>query len=191
MTERRVSDKHEDHQLVQAAQADLRQFTMLYDRYFPRVYRYIAARVHDRATAEDLTSRVFLAGLENLHRYRSNAPFAAWLFTIAHNTIVSHFRRERTSLSYDEALDSPTSDNEPLEQVEQAEELAHLRRLLSQLNPDDVELLTLRFAAGLTYHEIARVLGRSKGAVKMAIHRLLKRLKKQYQGEIYLGEKAQ
>lgn len=178
MIDRDSVEVREEHRLVQAAQADPHQFIPLYDRYFKRIYHYVLARVGDTQTAEDLTAQVFLKCLESLPRYRPDAPFAAWLFTIARHTVISHYRRERPSSSYDDEPANTARDEVP-EWVEAGEELARLRELLAELEEDERELLRLRFAAGLTYREIAAMQGRSRGAVKMAAHRLLRRLQRE------------
>ncbi|MEO0249985.1 MAG: sigma-70 family RNA polymerase sigma factor [candidate division WOR-3 bacterium] len=171
--------EQEEYRLIRAAQEDLRQFAPLYEQYLDRIYRYIAARVGDGTMAEDLTSEVFLKALENLSRYRPSAPFAAWIFTIAHHTVASHFRQRPVMIGYHEPFfDRASSGNVfPPQREGPDDDLAQLHQLLARLDEEDRELLRLRFAGGLTYREAAMVLGRSPGAVKMATHRLLQRLR--------------
>ena len=184
MSETKALAQQEERRLVQAAQVDLRQFAALYDVYVGRIYRYVAARVCDETVAQDLTSQVFLSALENLPRYRPDGPFAAWLFAIARHRVISYFRRQRPATSYDDLFQSPSvGSSEPVGQVEQEDSLARLRLLLHKLDGNELELLRLHFAAGLTYGEAAAVLGRSEGAVKMAVHRLLRRLQRQMEDE--------
>ncbi|MEW6568113.1 MAG: sigma-70 family RNA polymerase sigma factor [Chloroflexota bacterium] len=180
VTEAHAGD-HAEERLVRAAQADLRHFAPLYHRYVGRIYRYIAARVQDRSAAEDLTSEVFLSVLENLQAYRPNSAFGAWIFTIARNSVVSHHRQAQPLGSLDE-------DNVPWLAADRREgpgrwgdrdDLDLLAQALRGLDDGDRELLSLRFAGGLTYREVAKILGRTPGSVKMAIHRLLHRLERQ------------
>jgi DNA-directed RNA polymerase specialized sigma24 family protein len=80
--------------LVEAAQKDPAKFEALYELHFERVYAFVASRVRDRATAEDVTSDVFHKGLANLRSYQwRGVPFAAWLLRIAANAIVDHAKR--------------------------------------------------------------------------------------------------
>src|SRR5690349_21725435 len=84
----------EEHLLVEAAQSDPARFDALYELHFERVYGFIAARVHDRATAEDLTSEVFCKALANLKSYEwRGVPFVAWLLRIAGNAIIDRSQR--------------------------------------------------------------------------------------------------
>jgi len=165
----------EDASLVRAAQWDPAAFAPLYRRYVTPVYRYLYSRVGHAAQAEDLTAQVFTEALEGLHGYREEGNFAGWLFTIARHKVTDHYRRQRAQVPLNEALDSSARDD-PLTHVVQDERLQRLAALVTPLDEDQQELLRLRFAAGLTYAEIGRLLGRSEAAVKMAVHRLLRRL---------------
>lgn len=122
-----------------------------------------------------MTAQVFLEALEGLPRYRDRGNFAAWLFTIARRRAVDHYRR-RQPLPLDEALD-PSDDTDLQAHVIEHETLDRLQTLIAQLTDDQRELLRLRFAAGLTFGQIGRTLGRRAAAVKMAVHRLLEQLR--------------
>lgn len=166
----------EDASLVRAAQRNSAAFAALYRRYVTAIYRYIYSRVGHAAQAEDLTAQVFTEALEGLHRYREEGNFAAWLFTIAHHKITDHYRRQRPRVPLNEALDRPAQGDDPLTHVVQDEALQRLGALVTQLDEEQQELLRLRFAAGLTYGEIGKLVGRSEAAVKMVVYRLLRRL---------------
>src|SRR5215813_4816161 len=90
-----VSENLDEVRIMQAARSDLAHFAPLYDRYAPRIYSYCLRRVRNREEAEDLTSLVFTRALNALPEYRGGAV-VTWLFRIAHNTVVSHFRANRT-----------------------------------------------------------------------------------------------
>lgn len=152
-------------------------FVALYRRHVTAIYSYIYSRVGDRADAEDLTEQVFTEALEGLARYEERGQGAAWLFTIARRRVVDHYRARREELPFDEALDSPLDRLGPEAEVAQRERLAQLGRLVSDLDEEQRELLQLRFVAELSYRDIGEVLGRSEGAVKKAIYRLLDQLR--------------
>lgn len=149
----------------------------LYHRYVRPIYRYAYSRVGNHHDAEDITEQVFIDALDALHRYEEKGRAAAWLFTIARRRIADFHRGRREHLTFDEALDTPADQPHPESQVSHREQLAHLQRLLATLDDDRLELLRLRFAADLTYGEIGQVLDKSEAAVKMAVHRLLDRLR--------------
>jgi RNA polymerase sigma-70 factor (ECF subfamily) len=173
----------DDAGLVEAAQEDFDAFAILYRRYVNRVYRYIYSRVGAKADAEDLTAQVFLEALEGLDGYREQGTFSAWLFTIAHRRLVDHYRRRRlATFPLDEDRDSRTTSSNPLAKIVQEERLQRLAALMPRLGEKQQEMLRLRFAAGLTYGEMATVLGSTEGAVTMAVHRLLRWLKAELEG---------
>jgi RNA polymerase sigma-70 factor (ECF subfamily) len=169
----------EEADLVSAAQQDPAAFAGLYRRYVTPVYRYLYSRAGSPADAEDLTEQVFLEALESLGRYRQTGPFAAWLFTIARRRAIDALRRRRPEAPLGEQVPDPQAPPDPLAQVIRGEESRRLQALLAGLDEADQELLRLRFAAGLGFGEMARVLRRSEAAVKMKLYRLLRRLESQ------------
>ena len=152
-------------------------FTQLYRRNVTPVYSYVYSRGGSRADAEDLTEQTFTEALEGLERYEEQGKARAWLFTIAHRRVIDHYRSRREELPFDEALDSPINIPGPEAAVIRREQLAQLSQLVADLDEEKRELLQLRFVAELTYQEIGEVVGRSEGAVKKAIYRLLDRLR--------------
>jgi len=178
---RALASADEDASLVKAAQRDPAAFATLYRRYVTRIYRYIYSRLGNVADAEDLTALVFTEALEGLHRYREHGNFAAWLFTIASHKVTDYYRRQHPNLPLNGALDNLADGTDPTAHVVQEEALRRLAALLAQLDEEQQELLRLRFAGGLTYGEIGRIVGRSEAAVKMAVHRLLRRLEAEWE----------
>lgn len=170
----------DEHALVEAARRDPTAFAVLYQRYFARVYRYLRIRLQSEEDAADLTQQVFLKALDALPRYQSRrAPFAAWLFTIARNTLADRFRRRPVTLPLEAAGDL-LADHEMETAMLRRESLEQLHVLLSALNTEARDLLALRFAAGLTTPEIAAILGKRPEAVRKSLSRLLQSLKEQY-----------
>lgn len=169
--------------LIRAAQADPAAFDALYRRYLGRVYWYLRARLPEAGDADDLTQQVFLHALEALPRYRDRGvPFSAWLFRIARNTSIDAHRRRRPVIPWTRApvVAQRGTEQDPEARVLQREELHRLRAILATLRPEQCELLALRFAAGLTAHEIAVVVGKSEAAIKKRLARTMHVLKEQY-----------
>ncbi len=150
-------------------------FKPIYDEFFPRIYRYCLRRIGSAQEAEDMTSLVFTRALAGLASYRGGS-FAAWLFRIAHNVVVNHLRSRKFTLTLEEANQQPRRD-EMLDHLVEAEEEQELSRLISELPDDSRELLTLRLAGGLSAKEIGQVVGKSEGAVRVAIHRTIQQLR--------------
>jgi RNA polymerase sigma-70 factor (ECF subfamily) len=163
--------------LVERLSQEPAAFAELYRRYVVQVYRYLYSHTGNAGDAEDLTAQVFTAAWEGRQRYREKGAFAAWLFRIARNQVADHFRRRRPQISL-EGDDPPLKvEWDPLSQLVHSESLHRLSNLVHCLHPREVELLRLRFAAELSYAEMGTALGQSEAATKMAVHRLLDRLK--------------
>jgi RNA polymerase sigma-70 factor, ECF subfamily len=158
--------------LIEAAQRDPSRFADLYETHFHRVYAFVARRVGDRDTAQDLTADVFHQALANLGRFEwRGAPFAAWLFRIASNAIVDHAQRS--------VRERKVPDPEGSEEVslEEAQHRAQLFQLVDQLPMDQRRVIKMRFAEQKSIREIALDLGRSEGAVKQLQFRGLQSLR--------------
>lgn len=167
----------DDAALVKHARKDAEAFAVLYHRYLTPLYRYLYRRLGNEKDAEDLTAQVFTEALEGLAAYRERGRFASWLFTIARRRLVDLYRQR-----VPDALDDPP-DGAPGPQaaIEEGETYSRLALLLQRLDGDQQELLRLRFSAGLEFAEIAAVLGRRVGAVKMNFYRTLERLRSQWE----------
>ncbi len=155
-------------------------FAELYRQYLTPVYRYLYFKVGSPAEAEDLTSQVFLAAWEALPGYRHQGHFSAWLFSLAQRKAADYYRcrSPQTSLEAGE-IDLPAPEADLLSGFIHQEELHRLGLLIAGLSDEERELIRLRFAAGLSFDEMAIVLGRKLSAVKMALYRLLERLETQ------------
>lgn len=164
--------------ILEACRSDPAAFSTLYHRYLMAMYRYVYFRVGSRAETEDLVSQVFLAALEGMPQYRHRGYFAAWLFAIARRKIAD-FYRARQAQPLDSLAGDASAEDDPLSQVIADQELRSLLALVARQPEKDQELLRLRFAAGLSFDQIAALLKRSPAAVKMSLYRLLHRLEEQ------------
>jgi RNA polymerase sigma-70 factor (ECF subfamily) len=171
----------EDRLLVEAAQKDPSHFAELYEANFPRVYGYIARRVGDRETAQDLTSDVFHKALANIQSFEwRGVPFAAWLLRIAANMIVDRSKRGVKEIGQDELPDLPDPGARP--KLEEADECARLFFLVDKLPADQRRVIGMRFAEEKSIREIAQALGRTEGAVKQLQFRALQNLRARMEG---------
>ena len=165
--------------LIQLSQhGDREAFAGLFDIYFDRIFRYIYFRVKDEELAQDITSLVFLKALENLHSFQNGpSPFAGWLYRIAHNAVIDHYRVTRKMIPLEEvdALKLGYSDelDEKLEWKVRSQELS---RALMELPHTQQEVLILKFVLGFTTLEIARMLHKRVGAIRAVQMRGLKRM---------------
>jgi len=171
--------KDEATLIRRAREGDPSAFAEIYDRYQPAIYRYIFYRVGDTATAEDLTSEVFVRLVEkNYHLTYQGRPLLAWLYTIARNLVTDYHRRsgQVTVLPLDERLVDGATDTE-----EGHEHMLIRQRLagaIARLTEDQRQVILLKFFEGLDNETVARVLGKSIGAVKALQHRGLAALRR-------------
>ncbi len=178
--------EHTEVSQIEAAQANSANFEPLYQQYMPRVYRYIRTRVSSDEEASDLAQQVFLKVLDALPRYHARGiPFAAWLFRIVKHTVTDQYRRRKNNVSWDtlpDIIETIAEQNPEMLFVRQ-EQITRLRTLLADLDSDKRELLSLRFAAGLSTSEIAALVGKSQAAIKKQLTRILYTLREQYNHE--------
>jgi len=172
------SNQTEERLLVEAAQSDPAKFGALYELHFERVYGYVAARVRDRATAEDVTSEVFHKALANLPSYEwRGVPFAAWLLRIAANAVIDHAKRAAREVS------TVTDPPEPTKaEGRMVEDRARLFRLVRELPETQRRVVNQRFVEQRSIREVAERLGRTEGAIKQLQLRALQRLRAQMGG---------
>lgn len=162
------SDPDLPRQLVKRAQeGDSEAFGLLYEGYMERIYRYVYFRVTDELTAEDLTAQVFCKAWENLHRYKpTGAPFGAWLYTIARNAVIDHYRTRKETVSLEDVTYLTSEGPAPDEQTELKFEVETLSEALQVLTDEQQQVLLLKFIGGLSTDEIADQLGKRPGAVR-------------------------
>jgi RNA polymerase sigma-70 factor (ECF subfamily) len=175
LTSEKIRRESDELKIVRAARQDPRAFGELYRLYVEQVFRYLYSRIGNVPEAEDVTAQTFLAAFETFDRFRQDEHFASWLFTIARNKAMDHFRQQKNTATMDE-IDEIAIQNDPLYSLIQFEQAAALAKLIRELPEADRELLRLRFLAGMSFPEMAHFLQRNEEAVKKSIYRLLARL---------------
>jgi RNA polymerase sigma-70 factor (ECF subfamily) len=164
--------------LVARAKLDRQAFAALYDLYLLPIYRYCFKRLGSKEAAEDATSLIFAKAIDNLATCR-NDRFRSWLFAIAHNVVADVHRSDRNAVPLDAAKDVSASSPSPDDIASQNDEAGLVQRLIARLTSDQRDVVELRMA-GLSGPEIARALGRSHGAVRIAQFRAYSRLRDLY-----------
>jgi RNA polymerase sigma-70 factor (ECF subfamily) len=150
----------------------------LYREHHEHIFRFIWSRVHDVPLAEDLTGEVFTRMVLNLPGYHDRSlPFRAWLYRIARNLIIDHHRKEGLRQSLSDVVDQNPGAVSPEEKVETALTLERVQRVLEKIDPDQREVVQLRFLAELSLEEVAFVTNKSVAAVKALQHRGLASLR--------------
>jgi RNA polymerase sigma-70 factor (ECF subfamily) len=171
-----------DALVAQAQQGDAEAFGALYDRYRPDILRYLAHHVRHRETAEDLTQQVFLKAWQAIPRYEQRSvPFSAWLYRMARNQMIDHFRTRRPQVDI-AGLDFP----EPAEaeaSVLAAERRRELASALARLSADHREVLVLRFVLEKSAAEIGAIMDRKEVTVRGLQLRALRALRKELESQ--------
>jgi RNA polymerase sigma-70 factor (ECF subfamily) len=162
-------------------QGDRDALEELYLIHFDRIYGYLHMSVGNRHDAEDLTTQTFLKMLESIGKFRfRSAPFSAWLFRIAHNLAMDHFRAGRRWQPEEDVPEPPGS-----EELSAEDAAMHsigrqsMLELIDDLSPEQRQVLTLKFVFNFGNGEVATILGKTEGAVKSLQHRALVSLQKQ------------
>ncbi len=158
--------------IEQAKQGDAAAFAELYDRHYEAIHRYIFFRVGNAATAEDLTSEVFVRLVEKIDHFTyQGRPLLAWLYTIARNLVTDHHRRKgrATMLPLDESLKADTT--QPEQAADQMLKQRHLTEVLEGLTEGQRQVIILKFFEGLDNKTVAQIMNKSVGAVKALQHR--------------------
>lgn len=162
----RLADLTTNELAAAACAGDTEAVGALYDRLVGPIYRYVVLRVRHPHDAEDLTQLVFERLVTALPRYRpSGSPFEAWAFRIARNAVIDHARRARRDEALDETHERPHGDGLDALAV-RGEEIRELRAAVARLTPEQQEALALRFAAGLSADDAAKVMGRQAGTIR-------------------------
>jgi RNA polymerase sigma-70 factor, ECF subfamily len=177
-------DREHIRRLVERGQrGDRDALEELYLIHFDRIYSYLHMSVGNRQDAEDLTTQTFLKMLESIGKFRFRAaPFSAWLFRIAHNLAMDHFRAARRWQPEEEVPEPPgqeelSAEDEAMHSIGRASML----ELIEGLSPEQQQVLTLKFVFNFGNGEVATILGKTEGAVKSLQHRALVSLQKHLQ----------
>ena len=164
--------------IARSSEGDADAFGKLYDRFQPEILRYLVHRVRDRETAEDLAQQVFLKAWQAIPRYEQRGlPFKAWLYRMAHNQMVDHFRTHRPTSDL-EGVDVP-QDAEAEQRVLEAERNERLGAALERLSEDHRRVLVLRFLMEKPAREIGEIMGRKEVTVRGLQLRALRALRKE------------
>jgi RNA polymerase sigma-70 factor, ECF subfamily len=168
--------------LVERAQTgDRRALEELYLLHFDRIYSYLHISVGNRHDAEDLTNQTFVKMLESIGRFEwRKVPISAWLFRIAHNLAMDHFRASRR-LQPEEELPEPehVAEQSAEEEAFQAIGRRSMLAMIENLSHDQQQVLTLKFVFNFGNSEVATILGKTEGAIKSLQHRALATLHRQ------------
>ena len=171
--------RREEELIRRAQEFDQEALGWLYELFYPKVYNYAYLQLGDVQQAEDLASEVLLRVLESLKGYRfRGVPLTAWVFRIARNYLIDlHRRRQRRpQVGLYEGI--PSAEDSPHAVAERTVAQDERRLALTGLTEEQRQVIILKFVEDMDNASVARVMGRSQGAVKSLQHRALASLRK-------------
>lgn len=169
----------EEHLIIEAAKLDPNHFAPLYDKYYKQIFGYLYQRMDDKDTAFDLTAQVFLKALTNLSRYQfKGVPFASWLYRIAHSELMQSFREKKNKRTINADIGDLRFICEESQEFYLEEYIPILKRVISELDPDDCQMVELRFFEKRAFKEIGEIMDITENNAKVRMYRILEKLKK-------------
>jgi RNA polymerase sigma-70 factor, ECF subfamily len=167
-----LPSREDEQALVERAKRDPNAFGDLYERYLLQIYRFVYSRVRDQTVAEDVTSEVFMKALKSIGRYQDTGkPFSAWLYQIAVNSVADRYRAAKPVEDIDEQRDLAIGGASLEEVASQRDELRRIWRVVETLPRPQRIAMVLKFQEDMKIEDIAAVMGKTPGAVKLLIHR--------------------
>lgn len=171
--------------IVSKAKAyDKEAFSMIYDLYYDRIYKYAYSKVGNRQTAEDITQNTFIGMLDNIKNFKwkkSSDGFSAWVFSIAHNMIVNYYRKHKQTVNIEEA---PEKTVEFTDQIDTNYNIGKFKEAFKVLKDDHRKVLALRFISGQSIRETAAAMNKTEGAVKLLQLRAIGAIKRKFGGDL-------
>lgn len=164
---------------IEAAKKDASKFSVLYDKYYVAVFRYIFRRTNNEELTADLCSQVFYKALKNIKGYTfQSLPFGSWLIRIAFNEIRLYFRRKKRERTFHvEETSIFNIAEEIIDEEEKQMQLQAVKKVLQELSVKEMEMIELRYFEQRPYKEIAEILNITENNAKVKTFRILKKLK--------------
>lgn len=179
--EQKLTKDQIDRYVVLAQKGESSAFEALYDHFYDQIFRYITFKTSDYLIAEDLTEDVFLRMLESIRKFKPQGhPFSAWLFRIAHNRVIDHYRKQGRdrNVPLDTILTTVGDSGSTLDNyVETKLAMREVNQAMENLTDLQREVLNLRFAGGLSIKETAEAVNRNENSVKALQHSAVKKLR--------------
>lgn len=166
--------------IERAINGDDEAFSLLYQENLKKIYNYIYYRTGNSHDAEDLTARVFQRALNHISKYKkTNVPFSAWLYRIAHNLVANWHRdnSRRKEVPLEEQTELRNKQEIPEKEIEAHQEIEFLLKAIHQLSHDRQMVLILKYVEDLSNKEIGDIMRKSEGAIKSLYHRTLLELR--------------
>nr|WP_321232136.1 RNA polymerase sigma factor [uncultured Psychroserpens sp.] len=163
--------------MLDVSRGNLDAMAHIFERYNKRLFNFYFQMIRDKDVCEDMTQTVFY----KVMRYRTSykgGQFVSWIFKIARNVFSDHYQKSKKTINNAD-LELVAQKNEE-SKIEKNDNVAHLHQVLKILNKEEKELIILNRFQGIKYDKLAEIVGSSEGAVKVKVHRIIKKLKTVY-----------
>ncbi len=173
------SEKTQDPELkalIDAAKSkDERAFGRIYEFYFEKIYKFIYFRVNHKEIAEDLAEDVFVKAWSRIHHVNADS-FGGWLYSIAKNTVIDYYRKKRIVVDLEDIENVMESEQNVMEDANTVMEKKVFLGLLKNLTPEQQIIIKLKFMEDLDNAEIAELISKSEGSIRVIQHRAIQKL---------------
>ena len=177
-----MPEKSDEQLMQQYARGDAHSFELLYARHKGALYRYFRRQINDESTANDLYQGVWEKIIKARRKYKNTTPFAAWMFRIAHNHLVDHYRRHKPVEALDDLQQNHKQPNDkqpgPADFLIDRQQRGRLLSEIALLPEEQRSTLLLKIEAGLKMEQIAAVTGVNRETVKSRLRYAVNRLKR-------------
>ncbi len=163
--------------LRKAQNGDTQAFAVIYDYFAEKIYRFIYFRVGHKEIAEDVLADTFVKSWQKINQINSPDALSGWLYQIARNNIIDYYRVKKETVSLDEVSETLQDLAEPVNEVDASLLQKRILKILKQLPEEQEQVVKYRFFEDLTNEEIAYIMGKSEGAVRVIQHRAITKLK--------------
>lgn len=168
----------QEEEYINAAKKDPKNFEPLYKKYFEAIFRFVYQRLDDKNAANDITQQTFINALVNIKKYENRGlPFASWLYRIALNELNKWFRTQKTSRTINIETAGVESLFEEIEEQPYQEYNTKLKKILTELEPNNLLLIEMRFFEKRSFKEMGNILNITENNAKVRLYRLLDKIK--------------
>lgn len=180
-------DQQELDIILLCKKGESENFGLLYDKYIEKIYKFIYYKTHHKETTEDLTSKTFMKAFEKIDTFADlKGSFAAWLYKIARNTVIDHYRAKKIDTNIEDVWDLK-DDKDINKDIDIKQQLNDVDKYLKNLKPEQREIIIMRVWENLSYQEIAEILEKSEASCKMTFSRAINKLRKEMPLAIFIA----
>jgi len=164
--------------IKECQQGNLAPFGELYENHVEKIYQFTYFKVHQKEVAEDLTSHIFMKAMKAIGQFNAQkASFKTWLYQIARNTIIDHYRQKKETRNIDDAWDISDQKVDIERDTDFQMKMESIQKYMKKLKAEQREVVLLRVWGGHSFKEIAEIMGKSEAACKMSFKRVIEKLR--------------